>query len=90
MLSNITFSKIVLNPLAPVFKSRAFLATAKIASSVDAGILGFEMYRQGKQFVSGDGIVAKGFEANVKNIGRLGKTGMKTTDAEILEMMLDS
>ncbi|MBQ2687295.1 MAG: serine dehydratase subunit alpha family protein [Clostridia bacterium] len=62
---------------------------AKIASSVDAGILGFDMYRQGKQFVSGDGIVAKGFEANIKNIGRLGKTGMKTTDAEILNMMLD-
>lgn len=63
---------------------------AKIASSVDAGILGFEMYRQGREFVSGDGIVAKGFEANVKNIGRLGKTGMKTTDAEILDMMLDT
>ena len=63
---------------------------AKIASSVDAGILGFDMYRQGREFVSGDGIVAKGFEANVKNIGRLGKTGMKTTDAEILDMMLDS
>lgn len=63
---------------------------AKIASSVDAGILGFDMYRQGKQFVSGDGIVAKGFEANIKNIGRLGKTGMKTTDTEILNMMLDS
>jgi len=63
---------------------------AKIASSVDAGILGFDMYRQGREFVSGDGIVAKGFEANVKNIGRLGKTGMKTTDAEILNMMLDT
>lgn len=63
---------------------------AKIASSVDAGILGFDMYRQGKQFVSGDGIVAKGFEANVKNIGRLSRTGMKTTDAEILNMMLDT
>ena len=62
---------------------------AKIASSVDAGILGFDMFRQGREFVSGDGIVAKGFEANVKNIGRLGKTGMKTTDAEILDMMLD-
>ena len=63
---------------------------AKIAASVDAGILGFDMYRQGREFVSGDGIVAKGFEANVKNIGRLGKTGMKTTDAEILDMMLDT
>ena len=61
---------------------------AKIASSVDAGILGFDMYRQGREFVSGDGIVAKGFEANIRNIGRLGKLGMKTTDAEILSMML--
>jgi len=61
---------------------------AKIASSVDAGILGFDMYRGGKQFKSGDGIVAKGFEANVKNIGRLGKDGMKYTDTEILKMML--
>ncbi len=61
---------------------------AKIAASVDAGILGFDMYRQGKQFVSGDGIVAKGFEANVRNIGRLSRDGMKTTDAEILRMML--
>lgn len=63
---------------------------AKIASSVDAGILGFEMYMQGREFVSGDGIVAKGFEANIRNIGRLGKTGMKSTDAEILDMMLDT
>ncbi len=62
---------------------------AKIASSVDAGILGFDMYRQGREFVSGDGIVAKGFEANIRNIGRLGKLGMKTTDAEILSMMLE-
>ena len=61
---------------------------AKIAASVDAGILGFDMFRQGKQFVSGDGIVAKGYEANVRNIGRLGRDGMKTTDAEILRMML--
>lgn len=62
---------------------------AKIASSVDAGLLGWEMYRHGQQFVSGDGIVAKGVEACIRNIGRLGKDGMRETNREILAMMLD-
>ncbi|MBE5769591.1 MAG: serine dehydratase subunit alpha family protein [Clostridiales bacterium] len=62
---------------------------AKIASSVEAGVLGWEMYRQGQQFYSGDGIIAKGIEQNIRNIGRLGKDGMRETNLEILKMMLD-
>ena len=46
---------------------------AKIAASVDAGILGYHMYLQGQQFYAGDGIVTKGVEATIHNIGRLGK-----------------
>lgn len=34
---------------------------AKIASAVDAGILGYYMYRNGQEFVDGDGIVKKGW-----------------------------
>ena len=52
---------------------------AKIASSVDAGILGYNMYLRGQQFYAGDGIVTKGVEATIQNIGRLGKDGMKET-----------
>jgi len=62
---------------------------AKIASSVEAGILGYEMYKNGQQFYGGDGIVAKGVENTIRNIGRLGREGMRTTDAEILQIMLD-
>ena len=61
---------------------------AKIAASVDAGILGYHMYLQGQQFYAGDGIVTKGVEATIHNIGRLGKDGMKETNAEIIRMMI--
>lgn len=63
---------------------------AKIAASVEAGIIGFQMYQKGQQFYSGDGIVTKGVENTIANIGRLGRLGMKETDKEIIKMMLDS
>ena len=61
---------------------------AKIATAVDAGILGYNMYIRGQQFMGGDGIVMKGVEATLKNIGRLGKEGMKETNEEIIKMMI--
>lgn len=63
---------------------------AKIASAVDAGILGFDMYKQGQQFYDGDGIVKKGVEATIQNVGRLGRNGMKETNEEIIKIMIES
>lgn len=60
---------------------------AKIATAVDAGIMGYAMYKQGQQFYAGDGIVAKGIEENILNIGLLAKEGMRETDKEILMIM---
>lgn len=60
---------------------------AKIASSVDAGILGYNMYLQGQEFKDGDGIVVKGVENTIRNVARLGKIGMKETDKEIIKIM---
>lgn len=62
---------------------------AKIASSVDAGILGYNMYIQGQQFYGGDGILSKGVECTLANVGRLGKEGMKYTNEEIIKIMID-
>ncbi len=45
------------------------------------------MYLKGQQFYGGDGIVSKGIENTIKNIGRLGKDGMRETDKEILKIM---
>ena len=61
---------------------------AKISAAVDAGILGFEMYRNGQQFYGGDGLVEKGVENTIRNISRLGRIGMKETDKEIISMMI--
>ena len=63
---------------------------AKIAVAVDAGILGYRMYTQKQEFVSGDGIVVKGVDNTIKNIGRLAKDGMRETESEILSMMLET
>lgn len=60
---------------------------AKIATAIDAGILGYNMYKEGQQFYGGDGIVSKGVENTIKNVGQLAKEGMSTTDQEILKIM---
>ena len=61
---------------------------AKIAASVDAGILGYNMFLRGQQFYAGDGIVTKGVEKTISNIGHLGKEGMRKTNEEIIKMMI--
>lgn len=61
---------------------------AKIACAVDAGILGWQMYQDGRQFYDGDGIVTKGVENTIANINRLGRDGMRETDREIIRIML--
>lgn len=60
---------------------------AKIASAVDAGLLGFYMYQNGQQFRGGDGIISKGVEQTIRNIGLLATQGMRETDREILDIM---
>ena len=63
---------------------------AKIASAVEAGLLGMQMQMQGEQFYGGDGIVVKGVENTIRNVGRLARFGMAETDREIIDMMVSS
>lgn len=63
---------------------------AKIASSVDAGILGWKLYKEGNQFYAGDGIVVKGVENTIRSVGLLASEGMVETDKEIIKLMLCS
>ena len=60
---------------------------AKISVAVDAGIMGYEMCRSGNNFHAGDGILAEGVEDTIKNVGRLGRVGMRDTDREIMKIM---
>lgn len=61
---------------------------AKIASSIDAGILGYKLYCDGNEFYSGDGIVTKGVDNTITNIGIIASQGMSETDKEIINLML--
>lgn len=61
---------------------------AKIAMSVRAGLLGYDMYIRGQQFYGGDGIVTKGADETIENIGRLGREGMRETNEEIIKIMI--
>ncbi len=61
---------------------------AKIAMAVEAGILGYDMMKSGRQFYGGDGIIQKGVENTIRNIGRLAREGMSETDREIVRIML--
>ncbi len=60
---------------------------AKIASAVDAGLLGMYMQMHKSQFYGGDGIVVKGVENTIRNIGILASSGMRETNRTIIEMM---
>lgn len=61
---------------------------AKIASAVEAGLLGMQMYKHGSQFYGGDGIVTKGVEKTIANVGDLAREGMAQTDSKIIQIML--
>ena len=60
---------------------------AKIASAVEAGLLGMQMQMHESQFYGGDGIVVKGVENTIRNIGTLASEGMRETDRTIIRMM---
>ncbi len=62
---------------------------AKIASAVDAGLMGYHMYiHGGHQFLGGEGIIKKGVENTIESVGRLAREGMRQTDGEILDIMV--
>ena len=60
---------------------------AKIAFAVESGIFGYEMFLNDQQFYGGDGIISKGVENTIRNIGILGSEGMYQTDKEIIKIM---
>ena len=61
---------------------------SKIAASVEAGVLGYEMARRGRKFEFGEGIVSGDYEQTIRNIGCVGREGMRGTDVTILNLMI--
>ena len=61
----------------------------KIAMAVESGLLGYHMYQKGHQFWGGEGIVIRGVDNTIRNVGTLAREGMKETDRKIVELMLE-
>lgn len=62
---------------------------AKIASSVDAALMAFQLSIQNKSFLPGEGIIKGDVEETIKSMGYIGRVGMRSTDTEILNIMID-
>lgn len=62
---------------------------AKIASSVDAAMMSHYLAMSDRGYDANTGILKENIEDTIRAVGRLGKLGMKQTDKEILEIMLD-
>ncbi len=60
---------------------------AKIASAVEAAVLGHTMSMQGIMFQPGEGIVLDSVEDTLRSVGHVAREGMRSTDAEVLRIM---
>lgn len=61
---------------------------AKIASAVEAGLLGLQMNQHDSQFYGGDGIVVKGVENTIQAVSKVAREGMRATDQKIIQLMI--
>ncbi|NBI79036.1 serine dehydratase subunit alpha family protein [Anaerotruncus colihominis] len=62
---------------------------AKIASAVDAAVMAHCMTENSKTFHAGEGLVKDDVEGTIESLGRVGREGMKATDIEILNIMIE-
>jgi L-cysteine desulfidase len=83
-----TITNILMNVDGIVFDGEKASCAAKIFAFLNAGILGLNIVLDGIVFNSGDGLVLDYIESTIKNIGYLGRVGMKQTDVEILKAMI--
>lgn len=61
---------------------------AKIASAVDAAILAYTLESTNHCFQPGEGLVRENVEETIKDMGYVGRVGMKPTDVTILNLMI--
>ena len=62
---------------------------AKIASAVDAAIMAYALEDADHCFQAGEGLVRDNVEDTIRNMGYVGRVGMKDTDVTILNLMID-
>jgi L-cysteine desulfidase len=86
---DMTISNTLANISGMVCDGAKASCAAKIASALEAAILGYELAKTGRAFPGGDGIIKDDIEDTIAAVGRMAHDGMKETDLEILRIMLD-
>ena len=61
---------------------------AKIAAALESAFTGLEMSLKQRVFQPGEGLTMDSVEDTIAAVGRMGRVGMKSTDVEILNIML--
>lgn len=60
----------------------------KIAAALNSALLGYDMAKRQKGFHQGEGIVQENVEKTIQSLGRMAACGMRSTDIEILNIMI--
>ncbi|MDH7483785.1 MAG: L-serine ammonia-lyase, iron-sulfur-dependent, subunit alpha, partial [Spirochaetales bacterium] len=62
---------------------------SKIATALEAAIMGEELaLKERRSFSDGEGLVGPDVDATIRNVGIIGSQGMRSTDAQIIQIML--
>lgn len=61
----------------------------KIAIALECAFLGYDLACAGTGFQHGEGIVKSGVEETIESVGRMARKGMRETNREILEIMME-
>ncbi len=87
-----TISNTIINSIATiggmVCDGAKSSCASKIASAVSTALMSYEMAKKGRALKEGEGLVEGGVEGTIRNIGRMGSEGMRSTDVEIINIML--
>ena len=60
----------------------------KIANSIEAAIIGYNMCKTNNNYQGGDGIIGEDIEETLANVGTLAKKGMEKTNEVIIDIMI--
>ncbi len=63
---------------------------AKVANSVGAGIMGYEMYKNGQSFNGGDGFLQSSADDTIDAVAEIAREAMTETDKKLLDIMVSS
>ena len=62
----------------------------KIAIALQCAFLGYDLAKAGSGFQKGEGLVKSGVEETIDSIGRMARLGMRETNREILDIMMET